>query len=86
MYKSGKFLIKFVESIDRSLALVFCSGSGQPVEFLNVVLFMPNSRATEFIRSEKISSVPEIPSAKTIAASFPDWTITPLNKSETVTF
>ena len=71
--------------IFRSAAVVVRSGSGQPVEFRKFVFFMPIFLAQKFISSAKAFSVPEIPSARTMAASLPDWTIMPCRSSRTDT-
>ena len=47
-----------VESRARSCAVVVSSGSGQPVELVNVVFFMPSFAAVIFISAAKLSSVP----------------------------
>ena len=73
------------DSTARSRAVVHWPSAGQPEEFLNTVPVMPSSRALAVMRSAKLSSLPDIPSAMTTQASLPDSTIMPLIRSSTVT-
>ena len=69
----------------KSSALLKCPASGQPVEFLKLVFFMPRRLASRFIAPAKASSEPAINSASATQASLPDCTIMPRNNSATVT-
>ena len=51
------------DSTARSRAVVHWPSAGQPEEFLNTVPVMPSSRALAVMRSAKLSSLPDIPSA-----------------------
>ena len=67
-----------------SLAVERCPSHGSPLQFLNVVFFIPNSWHLLFIMFTKSSSVPPRYSAKATAASLPDAIATPFNNSSTV--
>ncbi len=55
-----------------------------PEEFAKFVFSMPNSLALDVIIIANSSSVPAIPSARAIQASFPEATIIPFSKFSTV--
>jgi hypothetical protein len=69
----------------RSRAVVHWPSTGQPDAFLNTVPDMPSSRPRLVMRSAKLSSLPDSPSATTTQASLPDSTIMPLIRSSTAT-
>src|SRR5258707_9915975 len=62
-----------------------CLGSGRPLELPKVDLAKPISRARFVISSANVDSLPEIPSASAIEASFADWMMTPCKRSSTAT-
>ena len=70
--------------INISLTVDKLSGAFIPDELEKLVFSMPISLAFSVIIIANSSSVPAIPSASAIQASFPDETIIPLNKFSTV--
>ena len=64
--------------------MVFCCLFGKPEAFLNVVLFIPNLWAVLVINTAKSASVGAKCSAKTVAQSLADLTITAIIASFTV--
>ena len=70
--------------IDRSRAVIRCSGSGQPVEFRKVLFCRPMRRPVLLSSSANCCSDPLIASASTMHASLPDCTMTPRTRSSTL--
>ena len=67
-----------------SFAVDKCPSAGSPLQFLNVVFFIPSSSHLLFIRTTKPSSLPPKYSASATAASLPEAIATPFNNSSTV--
>ena len=73
-----------VASNAMSRAVEWCSGAGRPEALTKCEFFMPMRRASAFICWAKASSLPETASARMMAASLPDWMISPCSSSSTV--
>ena len=72
-------------SFASSRAVMSWLGSGRPVELPKVDLASPISRARLVISSANLYSLPAMPSASAMQASFADWMITPCRRSSTGT-
>src|SRR5665213_671199 len=72
-------------SFANSRTVILLPGSGRPLELAKVDLVRPSSRARLVIISAKALSLPAMPSASTMQASLPLWTMAPSSMMKLMT-